>query len=94
MCSYVSPRGVPSTETAKGGLSHGKLGGDFIVGHRDPGCDFGVSCEARILRAVAGYQLPYFLCIWSRVKALEHGKFLEVLWGRAGRVELEGPKPT
>lgn len=52
--------GVPSTENVKGGLSHGELGGGFIGGHRELGCDFGVSCEARMLRVVAGYPLPPF----------------------------------
>lgn len=81
--------GVPSTENVKGGLSHGEL---------EATGSLGVTLESVVKPECCGLSLGtnyhHFLCICSRVKALEHGKFLEVLWGRAGRVELECPKPS
>lgn len=45
----------------------------FIEGHREPRYEFGGSCEARILEAITG-QCQNFLWIWSKVKAMEHGR--------------------
>lgn len=54
--------------------------GGLIESHREPGYEFGGSCEARTLEVITGH-CQNFLPIWSKVKVLECGKFLEILCG-------------